>query len=130
MKYLKILRFPFLTPVIICLLSFVSCIPWDNHSFPSKVTFSKDGGEKVVVGVIDPSVLSIYSGNYEILAEGDLIGNDSVKVGYDWLRLKSYKNRKAIIINASPNGGNKRKLIVDLDFGQTRGEIVVVQNGK
>lgn len=73
------------------LVALCACDNTNNFGYPSKITFSNDGGEKIVQG--DDSFYDIeiadYNGDGEnsnpIISDN---GNDTLTVNYQWLTIK------------------------------------------
>ncbi len=115
------------------LLACASCIPLDNHDYPSKVTFSKKGGEKIVYGT--ESIGDIVINDYNATVSGhsnyytDAQETDTLCVTCEWLTIKQPLGSNKLILIAEPNTTKKkRRLYTHMDFGPTRGEIIVKQS--
>ena len=114
------------------MLDFTSCITYDNHGYPSKVTFSKKGGEKIVHGSACCGYIHIQDYNRTVWGYTDLTDTgewpDTLCATCAWLTAKQIDGSNEIILIAEPNKTNKKRtLYIDLDFGPTQGEITVKQ---
>lgn len=118
MKLLRI-YLPFL------FIMFISCNEFDNHGYPGKVFFPKEGGEVKVSGYADFRYLSIGDKNDQL---GNAEGRDSLIVSFEWLTAKQKIGGDTLVIIASPMESEKsRKEIIRGSFGRTEAEIMVYQ---
>ncbi len=126
--------------LIRCLIAFISlscllisCWNTDNYGYPSKITFGKEGGNKVCSGTSSCYTVEIYNYNGDgESASIDVIKgeNDSVIVTYQWLTV-TYKPSAGpqLKITAQPNHTRKeRKLYVSGMVDDSFAEIKVVQH--
>ena len=105
-----------------------------DFGFPKKVSFSTEGGEKVICGSQSFTYANIY--NYKNGENGKIIESDSVTVfEYDWLRIE-YKDLEGkhfaedLKIVAQPNSTNKyRELNIEVCSG-TEYQVITVKQEK
>lgn len=91
-----------------------ACDNTNNFGYPTKITFSNDGGEKIVQG--DDSFYNIEIANYNgngkntppmILEEG----NDTLMVNYLWLTIKMKWGDTKMFLTAEPNTTHKKRTL-------------------
>lgn len=114
------------------MLSFTSCLTYDNHGYPSKVTFSNKGGEKIIHGSNGCDYFHIQDYNGTVCGYPDLTDTgampDTLYATCAWLTAKQIYNSNDVILIAEPNKTNKKRtLYIEIDFGLTYGEITVKQ---
>ncbi|HIS10992.1 MAG TPA: BACON domain-containing protein [Candidatus Avibacteroides excrementipullorum] len=102
----------------------------DQMGFPGTVTFSKEGGEKIVKGDREEGPFYFYIEGDDRVAsplEGVIDGYYVAK--YKWLTVKSpMENEALLIITVEPNAsGKSRKLEVTIGNGLKRAYIKVKQ---
>ena len=113
-------------------LLFTSCGKTGNYGYPSKITFSNEGGSKEVKGNDFPRSIEI--------ADVDGVGKykevdyaiDSTIVTYEWLTIKAKNKENKFTIIADPKkSGKSRTLYIRADIDPTEpgmpAEIKVVQ---
>ena len=98
----------------------------DQMGFPGTVTFSKEGGEKIVKGDREEGPLYFYiegDGRVASSLEGVIDGYYVAK--YKWLTVKSpMENDELLIMTVEPNAsGKSRKLEIVIYTGQKRAYI-------
>ena len=102
----------------------------DQMGFPGTVTFSKEGGEKIVKGDREEGPFYFYIEGDDRVAsslEGVIDGYNVAR--YKWLTVKSpMENEALLIITVEPNASAKsRKLEVTIGNGLKRAYIKVKQ---
>ena len=102
----------------------------DQMGFPGTVTFSKEGGEKIVKGDREEGPFYFYIEGDDRVAsslEGVIDGYNVAR--YKWLTVKSpMENEALLIITVEPNAsGKSRKLEVTIGNGLKRAYIKVKQ---
>ena len=107
-----------------------SMIIEDQMGFPGTVTFSKEGGEKIVKGDREEGPFYFYIEGDDRVAsslEGVIDGYNVAR--YKWLTVKSpMENEALLIITVEPNAsGKSRKLEVTIGNGLKRAYIKVKQ---
>ena len=107
-----------------------SMIIEDQMGFPGTVTFSKEGGEKIVKGDREEGPFHFCiegDGRVASSLEGIIDGYYVAK--YKWLTVKGpMENNELLIITVEPNAsGKSRKLEVAVSDGQKRAYIKVKQ---
>ena len=102
----------------------------DQMGFPGTVTFSKEGGEKIVKGDREEGPLYFYiEGDDRVASSLKGVIDGYYVVKYKWLTVKSpMEDDKLLIITVEPNAsGKSRKLEVAVSDGQKRAYIKVKQ---
>lgn len=91
-----------------------ACDTSNNFGYPSKITFSNDGGEKIVQG--DDSFYNIEIANYNgdgksssPIMPGN--SNDTLVVNYQWLTIKMKWGETKMFLTAEPNTTNKKRTL-------------------
>jgi len=118
MKKLFILAL--IMPLFLC-----ACVSEEQNGYPKKVTFTKNGGTKIVYG--DDYICGLSIG-----INGDEIGGtdteDSIFVSNRWLSAKCGRFGKELTIAAEPSEEKKkRKFYIYVDFGPEYAVIKVEQ---
>ncbi len=115
--------------VMFCALSLTSCQTWDNHGFPSTVSFGPEGGRQTFKGDGEWFIgLTIQNSSGDTYAWASLCDADSMSVTYDWLTIKSKNHSSEVEFIATPNTGKKnRTLHVHGSFGNDYALIKVKQ---
>ena len=125
-------RGTFLALLLTLPLLFTSCGKTGNYGYPSKITFSNEGGSKEVKGNDFPRSIEI--------ADFDGVGKykevdyavDSTIVTYEWLTIKAKNKENKFTIIADPKkSGKSRTLYIRADIDPIEpgmpAEIKVVQ---
>lgn len=116
--------------VALCSLLFISCITWDNHGFPSTVSFSAEGGRQVFKGDGEYFIgFSIQNSKGDSYAWTSIVDElDSMVVSYDWLTIKTKTFSSEVEFIAAPNTGKKnRSLYIEGYFGKDNASVKVKQ---
>lgn len=91
------------------------CNTQNNYGYPSKVEFSRNGGEKTVTGkalILDLEI-SDYNGNGEFANFNWANQTDTAQVTYEWLTVAKPPGEDKLILTAKPNSSRgSRKLYV------------------
>ena len=82
----------------------------DNHGYPSKVSFKKEGGEIKLSGDLGMYAIDLYDDNGREYSTHDMT-NDSCYVQYHWLTIKWKYTQPGITLYAEPNTGKKNRSI-------------------
>ena len=107
-----------------------SMIIEDQMGFPGTVTFSKEGGEKIVKGDREEGPLYFYiEGDDRVASSLKGVIDGYYVVKYKWLTVKSpMEDDKLLIMTVEPNAsGKSRKLEVTIGNGLKRAYIKVKQ---
>ena len=110
-------------------LLFASCEGFDNHGYPSKMSFDARGGIKMVSGELAFMYLGIrdYNGNGTSGGHNDET-QDTFIVTYQWLTVKATPFKDEMTIVAEPNTtGKNRRLYIDGGTDTRNVEIKVTQ---
>ena len=102
----------------------------DQMGFPGTVTFSKEGGEKIVKGDREEGPFYFYiEGDDRVASSLEGIIDGYYVAKYKWLTVKGpMENDELLIITVEPNAsGKSRKLEVTISNAQKRAFIVVKQ---
>lgn len=118
------------TKIIILTISLIvlACDPvYDNLGYPSKVTFAKSGGEKVINGNECIRGIVVDNGHERIFVE--TIDKGLVRTQLDWLTIETkWPEEPLTLIAASKDEvGGPTEISVELNFGREYGEIKVVR---
>ena len=106
-----------------------SCIPLHNYGYPEKVSFSKNGGEKIISG--DSSLMYIIiaypnGGCDMVYSRHD---SEFHYLKFDWLTVTHQTDTKEVTLIAEPNRTRKkRKLIIKCPSYVPTVDITVVQD--
>lgn len=115
--------------VTLCALSLTSCQTWDNHGFPSTVSFKAEGGRQTFKGDGEWFYgFEIKNSKGDVLAYECNMDNDSIIISYEWLTIKTkvYSTQAEFI--ATPNTRKKnRSFVVIGSFGKDNAYIKVKQ---
>ena len=96
---------------LVLLLS--GCERMDNFGYPSKVSFGREGGIKVVSGNDIFHYLEIADYNGDGASSENSLDDDSLIVTYKWLTIKAKTRDNNLTIIAEPNPtGKSRKLYI------------------
>lgn len=98
--------------------------------FPAAVTFSEDGGEKIVTGTVDFSHAHIH--DYKSGEDGDIVyrEDDIDSEVYQWLRIEYIPQSTELKIIAEPTTtGKTRTLHIELFSTYKHDVIRVAQEG-
>jgi hypothetical protein len=110
-------------------LLFISCDKEIDLGYPSNISFSKGGGEKIIAGdqPFTSALIQDYKGN-----QGSIEGGEDGKLYnvYDWLRVEYVElyNEKLIVYAAPNTTDSKRTLYIELYSGQEYQIVKVTQN--
>ena len=115
------------------LMSFVvtACLEEDNHGFPRKVNFPKEGGTIIVMGEGTPTINFINNNgdtvsHWEMVDSGDSLNWIS---RYQWISMKREGLKPVLELTAEPNTTHKKRSArIDLWFFDSFGEIRVSQS--
>ena len=112
------------------IVGFTSCLTYDNHGYPKKVTFSKNGGIKKFHSN-DGSHVNFYISDYNATVTGNSDWYeypDTITATCSWLTVKRPLNSDELIISAEANKTKKKRtLYIHIDEADTYGEITVKQ---
>lgn len=111
---------------LVLLLS--GCEKMDNFGYPSKVSFGREGGIKVVSGDHYLYNLEIADYNGDGECSQNSMDDDSLIVTYKWLTIKAKTRDNDLTIIAEPNTtGKSRKLYIYGGVQNQFAEIKVTQ---
>lgn len=121
--------------LIICLIFisiFIVSCRWeeDDLGYPTKVSFSKEGGSKKIYGDAGLHILTLRDrqGN-TTCGRPDSLDENIWVVKSDWLTAKSYPDQGKVEIIATKNvTSKKREIIIEGDRAYTITSIRVIQN--
>ena len=100
----------------------------DNFGYPSKVSFGREGGIKVVSGDHYLYNLEIADYNGDGAGSENSLDDDSLIVTYKWLTIKAKTRDNDLTIIAEPNTtGKSRKLYIYGGVQNQFAEIKVTQ---
>ena len=105
-----------------------SCEKEVDLGYPTSVTFTADGGEKIVTGVEPFTDAHIH--DYKSGEDGEFVPReDDIQCQvYEWLTIEYFANSTELKIIAEPNSsGKSRKLHIELHSGQEYHVIKVKQ---
>ena len=109
---------------ILCLMALVvtsiltSCEKEVDLGYPKTISFTKDGGEKVITGTTNFTDAHIH--DYKSGEDGEFIPReDDIQCQvYEWLSIEYLANSTELKIIAEPNAsGKSRKLHIELHSG-------------
>lgn len=109
---------------ILCLMALVvtsiltSCEKEVDLGYPKTISFTKDGGEKVITGTTNFTDAHIH--DYKSGEDGEFIPReDDIQCQvYEWLTIEYLANSTELKIIAEPNAsGKSRKLHIELHSG-------------
>ena len=109
-------------------------ITHDQHGYPEKVKFSKDGGEKTVSGNIGLDYFSVYTHNQNRESVGARWNkNDSeseqYSIQFKWLTVIHDRQTHQFTLIAEPNTTNKKRMLtIEYCEGDTFMQIDVIQS--
>ena len=96
-----------------------SCEKEVDLGYPKTISFTKDGGEKVITGITDFTDAHIH--NYKRGEDGEFVPReDEIQCQvYEWLTIEYLTNSTELKIIAEPNAsGKSRKLHIELHSGR------------
>ena len=105
-------------------------ITHNQHGYPEKVKFSKDGGEQTISGEVGLYYISIY----KLKGGSDFIDMnysevDEFSLQYEWLTVIHNRKTHQFKLIAEPNTTKKkRKLIISSQYYDTFLDIFVTQS--
>ena len=109
---------------ILCLMAIVaasvmtSCEKEVDLGYPKRISFTKDGGEKVITGTTNFTDAHIH--DYKSGEDGEFVPReDDIQYQvYEWLSIEYLANSTELKIIAEPNAsGKSRKLHIELHSG-------------
>ena len=95
-----------------------SCEKEVDLGYPKTISFTKDGGEKVITGVAPFADAHIH--DYKSGEDGDVLpdAGDTASEVYKWLKIEYVSHTTELKIIAEPNtSGKSRKLHIELHSG-------------
>lgn len=95
-------------------MALCACDTSDNFGYPSKITMTHEGCERIITGDIafDNIEIANYNGDGNSKSPNP-DESDSLTVCYDWLTIKAKNYDKKLFLIAQPNkSGKRRKLYV------------------
>ena len=114
--------------IISLVLLLSGCERMDNFGYPSKVSFGREGGIKVVSGDHYLYNLEIADYNGDGAGSENSLDDDSLIVTYKWLTIKAKTRDNDLTIIAEPNTtGKSRKLYIYGGVQNQFAEIKVTQ---
>lgn len=89
---------------------FCACDTSDNFGYPSKITMTHEGCERIITGDIafDNIEIANYNGDGNSKSPNP-DESDSITVSYDWLTIKAKNYDKKALLIAQPNKSRKRR---------------------
>lgn len=114
--------------ILIMSLIVLSCDPiYDNKGYPSKVTFSNMGGEKIIQGNECIRGFTVDNGQERIHTL--VIEQGSVQTQLNWLTIKATWGEKSLTLIAAPKSeaDGPKEINIEFDFGRECGEIKVIR---
>lgn len=113
---------------IVAMSAMTSCEKEADFGYPKTVSFTKDGGEKVIAGTTDFTHAHIHC--YNSGEDGEFVPReDEIQCQvYQWLTIEYLRNSTELKIIAEPNSFDKsRKLHIELHSGPEYHTIEVKQ---
>ena len=110
--------------LIYCLMAIVaasvmtSCEKEVDLGYPKTISFTKDGGEKVITGTTNFTDAHIH--DYKSGEDGDVlpVAGETESEVYKWLKIEYVSHSTELKIIAEPNAsGKSRKLHIELHSG-------------
>lgn len=116
---------------MLMVFSLQGCTPFhDQHDYPSRVKFSKGGGEQTVCGSVGCDYVEIYNQKGETEAIHLKVGeNEQCSLQFKWLTVIHNTQTHQFTIRAEPNTTKKKRMLTIYAIdGNTWLEIFVTQS--